>query len=125
MWFLFSSSQNRHKIVPISSNFSAFFFYYFQNNFLVNFEPTSSSLSSSFFFSLLDVQPTTSHILSAARSSKFWLCSWPNSHVHFDEGRGEEIIIIFFCYFSRRFFSLREGKRKNKKERDVGWCCVF
>lgn len=74
------------------------FFYYFQNNFLVNFEPTSSSLSSSFFFSLLDVQPTTSHILSAARSSKFWLCSWPNSHVHFDEGRGEEIIIIIFFF---------------------------
>lgn len=97
------------------------FFYYFQNNFLVNFEPTSSSLSSS-FFSLLDVQPTTSHILSAARSSKFWLCSWPNSHVHFDEGRGEEIIIIiyFFCYFSSRFFFV-EGRKKEKQEGKRCW----
>lgn len=41
----------------------------------------------------------------------------PTLTYNFDEGRGEEILnyYFFFCYFSGRIFSLKEGKTRRKE----------
>lgn len=116
MWFILLF-QNRHKIVPKILNFSAFSFCFRKicwSNYLC------IVLFSRRLFSCR-VQPTT-HMLSSARSSKFWLCSWPNSHVHFDEGRGngkfdvENYYFFFFCY-NFFFFFFVEGRNRMRKEK--------